>query len=71
MRHLSWQIISIKSIRFNGRVVKSFEMTLKRRPHLTAMEFAKQVCQADAIDIDIMSFQEKGGGLSQIKVYRD
>jgi hypothetical protein len=58
------------SARLDGKTVAAKELNLERFPHWTYYRFDQPVT-ADGLTIEILSHRGVGGGLNEVKAYRD
>ena len=58
------------SARLAGETVATHELTLEPFPRWTSYRFEPPVV-ADGLTIEMLSFRGRGGGLNEVKAYRD
>lgn len=59
------------TLRSEDRIVWIQEVALEKFPHWTTVEIADPAITADALQVEILSYRGDGGGLNEIKIYRD
>jgi len=59
------------SILYDDEIVHSHELSLNPYPYWTIYHLPRSVAAADAVTVEVLSFRGRGGGLNEVKVYRD